>query len=338
MTDHVPPSAMRAVIAATSGGPEVLELVHRPVPAPGEGDVLIKTAAAGVNRPDIMQRSGALPAPPDVSDILGLEVSGHVTALGDGVDPALLGQNVMALVKAGGYADYVIAKANQCLPIPVGLSPEEAAVLPEGLYTIWHNLFDRGDLGPDDHVLIQGGASGIGTLALQLAQAWGAKVIVTAGGPEKCAKLGTMGVAAIDYRSADLTAEVLRLTDNRGVDVVLDILGGDAINKHLACMAPGGRHIGLSFMSGMIAPVDLGLIMRKGLWLSSSTLRPKSDSDKAAIATQVRSHLLPLLGPGKVRPVMSHAFPLSDARKAHSLLESGQNIGKIVLTMQEAKT
>lgn len=326
---------MRAVIAGSAGGPEVLQLVERPIPTPGAGEVLIRTAAAGVNRPDIMQRYGALPAPPDVTDILGLEVSGQITALGAGVDGALQGASVMALVKAGGYAEYVIAKADQCLSIPAGLTPQEAAVLPEGLFTIWHNLFDRGGLKSGDRVLIQGGASGIGTLALQLAVAWGAEVIVTAGGAEKCARLAAMGVQVIDYRTADLTAEVLRLTDNRGVDVVLDILGGEMVNKHLACMADGGRHIGLSFMAGMIAPVDLGLVMRKGLWLSSSTLRPKSDAEKAGIAGDVRQHLLPLIGPDAVRPVMSLTLPLAEAAAAHTLLESGQNLGKIVLNTQE---
>lgn len=327
---------MQAVIAQSPGGPEVLTLVTRPVPAPGPGEVLIRTAAAGVNRPDLMQRSGALPAPADVSDILGLEVAGEITATGEGVDPAMRGTAVMALVKAGGYAEQVTARADHCLPIPEGLSAQEAAVLPEGLFTIWHNLFDRGALRPGDHVLIQGGASGIGTLALQLARARGARVIVTAGGAEKCARLAAMGVDAIDYRTADLTAEVLRLTDDRGVDVVLDILGGDFINKHLACMAPGGRHIGLSFMAGMIAPVDLGLVMRKGLWLSSSTLRPKSDAEKSAIAADVRKNLLPLIGQDKVRPVVSTVLPLAEAAKAHSLLEGGQNLGKIVLTTRES--
>jgi len=327
---------MQAVIAQSPGGPEVLTLVTRPVPAPGPGEVLIRTVAAGVNRPDLMQRSGALPAPADVSDILGLEVAGEITATGEGVDPAMRGTAVMALVKAGGYAEQVTARADHCLPIPEGLSAQEAAVLPEGLFTIWHNLFDRGALRPGDHVLIQGGASGIGTLALQLARARGARVIVTAGGAEKCARLAAMGVDAIDYRTADLTAEVLRITDDRGVDVVLDILGGDFINKHLACMAPGGRHIGLSFMAGMIAPVDLGLVIRKGLWLSSSTLRPKSDAEKSAIAADVRKNLLPLIGQDKVRPVISTVLPLAEVAKAHSLLEGGQNLGKIVLTTRES--
>lgn len=330
--------SMKAVIATAAGGPEVLELVERPVPSPARGEVLLRVAAAGVNRPDIMQRSGALPAPPDVSDILGLELSGEILAVGEDVDSALVGKTVMALVKAGGYATHAIAKADQCLPVPVGLNLHDAAVLPEGLFTIWHNLFDRGGLQPGDRVLIQGGASGIGTLALQLAQAWGAEVIVTAGSDEKCGRLAAMGAHAINYRTQDLTAEVLRLTGDAGVNVVLDILGGDMVNKHLACMAPGGRHIGLSFMVGMIAPVDLGLLMRKGLWLSSSTLRPKSDDEKAAIAQAVRKHLLPLVGPDQAVPIISRVFSLSQAAQAHALLESGENFGKIVLAIDEAAT
>jgi NADPH:quinone reductase len=326
---------MHAVIAKAAGGPDVLQRVELAVPTPGAGEVLIRIAAAGVNRPDIMQRSGALPAPPDASDILGLEVSGEIIATGSDIDPARVGSTVMALLKGGGYAEFGLALAEQCLPVPDGLSLAEAAALPEGLFTIWHNLFDRGGLQPGERVLIQGGASGIGTLALQLALAWGAEVIVTAGGPEKCARLAAMGAHAIDYRTADLAAEVLRLTGDRGVDVVLDILGGAAVNQHLACMAPGGRHIGLSFMTGMVAPVDLGLVMRKGLWLSSSTLRPKSNAEKAAIAAAVKTHLLPLLGTGKVRPVVSQTLPLTAAAAAHTLLESGDNFGKIVLICGE---
>ncbi|WP_083660465.1 NAD(P)H-quinone oxidoreductase [Acuticoccus yangtzensis] len=330
-------ATMKAVVATAPGGPDVLAVVDRPVPAPGPGEVLIRVATAGVNRPDIMQRSGALPAPADVSDILGLEVAGHVEAVGEGVDTLAEGEAVMALVKAGGYAEWVVTKAAQCLPIPDGLSLHEAALLPEGLFTIWHNLFDRGCLRAGERALIEGGASGIGTLALQLALAWGAEVVVTAGGPDKCAALEAMGARAIDYRTADLTAEVLRLTGGHGADVVLDILGGDAVNRHLAAMAPGGRHIGLSFMAGMMAPVDLGLVMRKGLWLSSSTLRPKSDAEKAAIARDVAAHLIPLIGPGKVRPVLSEAFALQDAAAAHALLESGRNIGKIALLVSESR-
>ncbi|MCJ8140946.1 NAD(P)H-quinone oxidoreductase [Falsirhodobacter halotolerans] len=327
-------TTMPAIIATHPGGPEVLTPVTRPIPTPGAGEVLIRVAAAGVNRPDIMQRSGVLPAPAHLSDILGLEVAGHITAVGPDVDAARIGTPVMALVPAGGYAGWAVARADHCLPVPEGLDMIQAAILPEGLFTIWHNLFDRGALAPGQTVLIQGGSSGIGTLAAQLARAWGARVIVTAGGPAKCAEAEALGARAIDYRQADLVAEVRRLTDGRGVDVVLDILGGDAINRHLECLAPGGRHIGLSFMTGMIAPVDLGLVMRKGLWLSSSTLRPKSDAEKAAIASAVRTHLLPLIGPGRVMPVLSRAFPLNHAAQAHSFLESGTNFGKIALTLQ----
>lgn len=326
---------MQAIVAERPGGPEVLSQVTRPVPRPGAGEVLIRVAAAGVNRPDILQRSGALPAPADASDILGLEVAGEIVEAGEGIEAALVGTQVMALLKAGGYAGYAIARADHCLPVPAGLSLPEAAALPEGLFTIWHNLFDRGGLKPGETVLIQGGASGIGTLALQLAQAWGATVIATAGGPGKCARLTAMGAAAIDYRNGDPVAEVLALTEGRGVDVVLDILGGEMVGRHLACMAPGGRHVGLSFMAGVEATIDLGLVMRKGLWLTSSTLRPKGDAEKAAIAEAVRRHLIPLIGPGRVMPVIAQRVPLAHAGRAHADLEGGENFGKIVLTVAE---
>lgn len=330
------PATMTAVIAETAGGPDVLKSVQRDVPHPGPGDVLIAVAAAGLNRPDIMQRSGALPAPAGLSDILGLEVSGRVVACGEAVDPGLIGTEVMALVKAGGYATHACARADHCLSIPEGLSLVEAAALPEGLFTIWHNLFDRGALRPGETLLIEGGASGIGTLALQLAQAFGARVIATAGGPEKCARLAAMGVFAIDYRDAGQDARILSLTDDQGVDVVLDILGGEAVNRHLAVMAPGGRHVGLSFMTGAIASIELALVMRKGLWLTSSTLRPKSDAEKAGIARDIIQHLLPYLGGTGVRPVVSCVLPLSRVADAHRLLEGGANFGKIVLQMPEA--
>jgi putative PIG3 family NAD(P)H quinone oxidoreductase len=328
--------SMNAVIASTTGGPDVLTMVERPVPRPAAGEVLISVAAAGVNRPDLMQRSGVLPAPAGASDILGLEVAGRIIACGDAVDPALAGTTVMALVKAGGYATHVCARADECMPIPAGLTLTEAAALPEGLFTIWHNLFDRGALRSGETLLIEGGASGIGTLALQLAQRVGAKVIATAGGSEKCARITAMGACAVDYRGAGQDETILALTDGRGVDVVIDILGGAAVNRHLAIMAPGGRHVGLSFMTGAVAPVDLGLLMRKGLWMTSSTMRPKSDAEKAAIARDVTRHLLPLLGRDGVRPVVSAVLPLAKAADAHRLLESGNNFGKIVLEMPEA--
>ena len=329
------PRTMTAVIAEAPGGAEVLTRVQRDVPRPAIGEVLIAVAAAGINRPDIMQRSGALPAPAGTSDIFGLEVAGRIVACGDTVDAALIGTEVMALVKAGGYATHVCARADHCLPIPAGLSLVEAAALPEGLCTIWHNLFDRGALRSGETLLIEGGASGIGTLALQLAKAVGASVIATAGGDEKCARLAAMGVSAVDYREPGQDERILELTEGRGVDVVLDILGGEAVNRHLGLMAPGGRHVGLSFMTGATASIDLGLLMRKGLWLTSSTLRPKSDAEKADIARSIVRHLLPHIGAAGVRPVISAILPLTQAAEAHRLLESGTNFGKIVLQLAE---
>ncbi|MFT9160003.1 MAG: NAD(P)H-quinone oxidoreductase [Acetobacter sp.] len=326
---------MQAVIAEGKGGPEVLRTITCDIPRPGAQDVLIRVAVAGVNRPDIGQRTGALPVPADASAVLGLEVAGRVVNIGEGVNPDLIGQNVMALVKSGGYAQYVVAKAAQCLLVPDGLSLTQAAILPEGLFTLWHNLFDRGALASGDWVLIEGGASGIGTLGLQLAQAIGARVIVTAGGPEKCKRLAQMGAIALDYQQDDIAARVMDITAGQGVNVVLDILGGDAVNQHLFCMAPQGRHIGLSFMQGAMAPVDLGLVMGKGLWLSSSTMRPKSDEEKALICTQVKHRLLPLIAQKKVLGVLCRTFPLEQACQAHEFLESGSNFGKIALVVQE---
>jgi NADPH2:quinone reductase len=326
---------MTAVIAEAHGGPEVLTRVQRDVPRPAIGEVLIAVAAAGINRPDIMQRSGALPAPAGASDIFGLEAAGRVVACGDTTDAALIGTEVMALVKAGGYATHVCARADHCLPVPAGLSLVEAAALPEGLFTIWHNLFDRGALRSGETLLIEGGASGIGTLALQLAKVVGASVIATAGGAEKCARLAAMGVSAINYREPGQDERILELTKGRGVDVVLDILGGEAVNRHLTLMAPGGRHVGLSFMTGVVASIDLGLLMRKGLWLTSSTLRPKADAEKAGIARNIVRHLLPHMGAAGIRPVISSILPLTQAAEAHRLLESGTNFGKIVLQIAE---
>ncbi|MBY6048557.1 NAD(P)H-quinone oxidoreductase [Vannielia litorea] len=322
---------MKAITASQPGGPEVLEVTDRPQPQPGPGEVLIEVAAAGVNRPDIMQRSGALPAPPGVTDILGLEVSGTVLAVGEGVQSPAVGETVMALLNGGGYAECALASADLCLPVPEGLSPTEAAVLPEGLFTLWHNLFERGRLAPGETVLIHGGSSGIGTLGIQLALATGVQVITTAGGPEKCARLEAMGARAIDYRTGPHAEAVLDLTQGEGVNVVLDIVGGAALAQNLDCLAPEGRHVSLSFMAGPQAQVDLSKVMRKGLWLTSSTLRPKPAHEKARLARAVRQHLLPLLGPGKVAPLLSRSFPLTQAAEAHRFLESGQNFGKIAL-------
>ncbi|MGZ9811686.1 NAD(P)H-quinone oxidoreductase [Pseudoroseicyclus sp. H15] len=322
---------MKAIAATKPGGPEVLTLVERPMPEPGPGEVLIEVAAAGVNRPDVMQRSGALPAPPGVTDILGLEVAGTVVAVGQGVQTPAIGARVMALLTGGGYATHAIAAAECCLPVPDGLDMAEAAVLPEGLFTLWHNLFERGGLRAGDTVLIHGGASGIGTLGLQLALATGAQVIATAGGADKCARLTEIGASAIDYRAGDFVPHVQERTGGQGVNVVIDIVGGDYLGRNLDCLAPGGRHVSLSFMAGPVAEVDLSKVMRKGLWLTSSTLRPKPAHEKARIARDVAAHLLPLIGPGRVRPVLSRRFSLEEAGDAHAWLEGGDNFGKIVL-------
>lgn len=326
-----PPCRMQAVIAARPGGSEVLTCVERSQPEPGPGEVVIQVAAAGVNRPDILQRSGALPAPPAAGDVLGLEVSGVVVARGAGVATPELGARVMALLDGGGYADYARAAADLCLPLPESLSELEGAALPEGLFTLWHNLFERGRLRPGETVLIHGGASGIGTLGTQLARAAGARVLATAGGAEKCARVAALGAEALDYRAGDYTPAVTELTAGRGVDVVLDIVGGDYIGRNLDCLAAEGRHVSLSFMAGPLAEVDLGKVMRKGLWLTSSTLRPKPAHEKARLARQVARHLLPLLGPDRVRPIISRRFALTQAAAAHDRLESGENFGKVVL-------
>ena len=318
-------ATMRAIIAARAGGPEVLTLVERPIPVPAAGEVLIEVAAAGVNRPDLMQRSGAIPVPPGVTDVLGLEVSGTVVAGA----AALLGQSVMALVKGGGYASHCIAKADHCLRIPSQLSAIEAAAIPEAAFTVWHNLFERGRLVAGEGVLIHGGASGMGTTAIQMARAAGATVFATVGSDAKCRAVEKLGAVAINYRDTDFVAA---LAGTR-IDVVLDIVGGSYIARNLELLAPGGRHVGLSFMEGAVVPVDFGIVMRKGLFLTSSTLRPKSDAEKAGIAAALASHLLPQIEAGTVRPLIWQTLPLAEAAEAHRVLEANRNIGKLVLTL-----
>lgn len=321
------PETMPAVVARATGGPEMLTLVERAVPVPGPGEVLIEVASAGVNRPDLMQRSGTLPLPPGVTDVLGLEAAGRVV----GGEPALMGSEVMALVAGGGYAGYVVAKAAHCLPLPEGVTPTEGGALPEGLFTVWHNLFERGRLAPGETVLVHGAASGIGTTAIQMALACGARVIGTVGSAEKAAAVAALGAEAIDYRAQDFVAAVADLTGGAGVDVVLDIVGGPYVARNLEVLAYGGRHVGLSFMQGAVVPLDLGIVMRKGLYLTSSTLRPRSVEEKAAIARGVARHVLPLVRAGKVRPVIWRTLPLAEAAEAHRLLEANANIGKVVL-------
>lgn len=326
------PETINAVIAREPGGPEVLQWVQRPLPHPQAGEVLIRTAAAGVNRPDLMQRSG-MPTPPGVTDVLGLEASGTVVAVGAGVQGLALGDPVMALLNGGGYAEYCIAVAAHCLPAPPGLSLVDAAGVPEAAFTVWHNLFELGRLSAGDTVLIHGAASGVGSFAVQCAQAAGARVIATAGGEEKIAMLNALGVwRAVDRHQEDFVEVVNACTGGRGVDVVLDNVGGPYVARNLEAMAPGGRHVSLSFLQGAKIELDLQLLMRKGLSLTSSTLRPKSSEEKARLAVCIREHVVPWLASGEVRPHIHKRLPLAQAAEAHRMLEANANVGKVLLT------
>lgn len=325
------PEMMNAIIACQPGGPEVLELVQRKVPQPGAGEVLIRVASAGVNRPDLLQRNG-MPLPPGITDVLGLEVSGTVAALGAGVDYPAVGTPVMALLNGGGYADYCVAHADLCLTVPQNLPLAEAAGVPEAAFTVWHNLFELGRLQPGETVLIHGAASGVGTFAIQCAQACGARVVATAGGTEKVAVLRQLGVwRAINRHSEDFVAVIVDETQGRGVDVVLDNVGGDYVARNLSVLAPGGRHVSLSFMQGAKIELDLQLVMRKGLSLTSSTLRPKSAAEKTRLAQCISKHLLPLIAAGKIAPILHQTLPLAQAADAHRILEANANIGKVLL-------
>ncbi|WP_241663981.1 NAD(P)H-quinone oxidoreductase [Stutzerimonas nosocomialis] len=323
---------MNAVIAREPGGPDVLDVVQRPLPAVQAGEVLIRVTAAGVNRPDLMQRSGA-PVPPGATDVLGLEAAGIVVAVGDGVKAIAPGDRVMALLNGGGYAQYCVATAAHCLPVPAGLALEDAAGVPEAAFTVWHNLFELGRLGAGETVLIHGAASGVGTFAIQCAHAAGARVVATAGGARKVAALKALGVwRAIDRHQEDFVDAIAECTQARGVDVVLDNVGGPYVARNLAAMAPGGRHVSLSFMQGPKIELDLQLLMRKSLSLTSSTLRPKSSEEKARLATAIRERLLPWLATGEVRPLVHARLPMQQAAEAHRILEANENIGKVLLT------
>ncbi|KJV48974.1 NAD(P)H-quinone oxidoreductase [Pantoea sp. BL1] len=325
------PEMMNAVIARQPGGPDVLACVSRPVPQPAAGEVLIRVTCAGVNRPDIMQRNG-MPLPPGTTDILGLEVSGTVVALGAGVEYPAVGSAVMALLSGGGYADYCVARAELCLNVPHTLPLGQAAGVPEAAFTVWHNLFELGRLQPGETVLIHGAASGVGTFAVQCAQACGAQVFATAGGADKIAALQQLGVCrAIDRHGEDFVSVIEDETQGRGVDVVLDNVGGDYVARNLSVLAPGGRHVSLSFMQGAKVEIDLQMVMRKGLSLTSSTLRPKSAAEKARLAQRISKHLLPLLASEKIVPIIHTTLPLAQAADAHRILEANANIGKVLL-------
>jgi putative PIG3 family NAD(P)H quinone oxidoreductase len=325
---------VKAVEIAQPGGPEVLRLVERPTPTPGSGEVLIRVAASGVNRPDVMQRQGRYPPPPGASDIPGLEIAGEVEAVGEGVDGWRPADAVCALVAGGGYAERCVAPAAQCLPLPRGLTPVEAAAIPEAFFTVWHNVFERGRLAAGELILVHGGSSGIGTTAIQLARAFGARVFATAGSAEKCAACARLGAErAVNYREEDFAAVVQELTGGRGVDVVLDMVGAEYTPRNLACLAVEGRLVQIAALRGARAELDLIAVMQRRLTVTGSTLRTRPVADKAAIARALRQHVWPLLERGQVRPVIFATFPLERAAEAHRLMESSGHIGKIVLTV-----
>ena len=327
------PAQMTVIAIRAPGGPEMLVPEQRAVPQPGEREVLVKVAAAGVNRPDVMQRQGLYPPPKGATDIPGLEIAGEVAALGAGVQRWKLGDKVMALVVGGGYAEYCLAHESHALPVPAGLTLVEAAAIPETTFTVWHNVFERGRLQRGETLLVHGGSSGIGTTAIQLAKAFGARVITTAGSAEKCDACRRLGAdVAINYKQDDFVAATKAATNGKGADVVLDMVGGDYIERNYEAAAVEGRIVQIAFQGGPKATVDFRRIMLKRLTHTGSTLRARSIEDKAAIARAVEAHALPLVAAGKVKPVIDSTFPLSEAAAAHSRLEAGAHIGKIVLT------
>jgi len=328
------PGTMRAVEITQPGKPEVLRIGTRPMPRPRAGEVLIKVAAAGINRPDVLQRTGNYPVPPGASDIPGLEIAGSVAALGEGASGWRVGDVVCALVQGGGYAEYCSAPAPQCLPFPRGLSAIEAASLPETFFTVWSNVFDRAGLKAGETFLVQGGSSGIGVTAIQIAKALGHTVFATAGSAEKCAACVRLGAdRAINYRTEDFAAIVKDATGGRGVDVILDMVAGDYVDRELKCLADDGRMVLIAFLGGSKATLNLNDLLRRRLTLTGSTLRPRPVEFKAAIASKLREKIWPLIETGKIKPVIYKTFPLAEAAKAHELMESGAHIGKIVLSV-----
>lgn len=327
---------MRAVEISSFGAPDVLRLGQRPVPQPGVGELLIRVAASGINRPDVLQRAGHYAPPPGASDLPGLEVAGVIEA-GDTEAMASaglkVGDRVCALVAGGGYAQWCVAPVGQCLPVPAGLNDIEAASLPETFFTVWSNVFERGRLQAGEFLLVQGGSSGIGVTAIQLARAWDATVIVTAGSDEKCAACIELGAShAINYKTQDFVAEVQRITNGRGVDVVLDMVAGDYAAREVECLAEDGRLVIIAVQGGVKSSFNAGLVLRRRLTITGSTLRPRSVEFKTAIAQSLRSQVWPLIEQGKVRPVIYQTFDAGDAAAAHALMESNQHTGKIVLT------
>lgn len=329
------PAQMTAIGINATKGPEALIPQKLAVPEPREGEVLIKVAAAGINRPDIMQRRGLYPPPLGASHIPGLEVSGTVVALGDGVPDALMGQKVCALVAGGGYAQYCTAPVVQCLPVPPSLRLLEAAALPETLFTVWTNVFERAYAVEGDTILVHGGTSGIGSMAIALGKLFDLTVIVTCGSDEKCAKALELGAAhAINYKTQDFVAEVQKITDGKGCQAVLDMVGGDYVPRNMQCLADDGRHITIAVQNGLTAEVSLVEIMRRRLTLTGSTLRARSVAFKGMVADEIHATVWPHVEAGHLKPVIDRVFPLENAAEAHAYMESGEHVGKIVLSVE----
>jgi putative PIG3 family NAD(P)H quinone oxidoreductase len=323
---------MIAIDPDAVGGPEVLRTVERPVPRPGAGEVLIEVAAAGVNRPDILQRRGLYPPPPGAPSIPGLEIAGTVVALGAGVAEIQAGQAVCALVSGGGYAQFAVAPAGQCLPVPEALSMVEAAAMPETLFTVWTNLFERAFARDGEWVLVHGGTSGIGTMAIALGTLFGLRIIVTCGTDEKCRRAEALGAEhAINYNAADFVDEAKRATGGRGVDVVLDMVGGDYLPRNLDCLAEDGRHVSIAVQRGPAAELDIAKLMTRRLTLTGSTLRARSVEFKSLVADELARNVWPHVAEGRLKPVIDSAFPLAGAAEAHRRMESGGHVGKIVI-------
>lgn len=325
------PETMRCITVPTPGGPEAMQITTAPLPVLKDDEILIRVQAAGVNRPDVQQRKGLYPPPPDASPLLGLEVAGEVVALGAMASGFFPGHKVTALCNGGGYAEYAAVPAGQCLPWPHGYDAPRAAALPENFFTVWANLFDIAALRPDESLLVHGGTSGIGLTAIQLATAHGARVFATAGTAEKCAFIERYGVTAINYKDQDFSAVIAAQTAKRGVDVVLDMVGGPYIQKNIRALAPRGRLVQIAFMQGAKAELDLMSVMTKRLTITGSTMRPRTTAEKTAIATALKQKIWPLLEKGKVAPVIHKVFALEDAAAAHALMESSTHIGKIML-------
>ena len=326
------PEFMTAIGFAAPGGPEVLVPIQLPVPSPGPGQVLVRVAYAGVNGPDVAQRKGNYPPPPGASPIPGLEIAGEIVSLGAGVDTALVGQLVCALVNGGGYAEYTLAEAGHCLPVPQELSLAEAAAMPETLFTVWHNVFERGWVGEGETILVHGGTSGIGTMAIALGKPGGITVLVTCGSADKCAAALALGAdAAIDYKTQDYVEEVRLITEGRGVDMVLDMVAGDYVARNIKCLADDGRHVTIALQGGAKAEINMAQVMTRRLTLTGSTMRPRTNEFKALVAQEIAGNVWPLVEMGLLRPVMDRVFPLAQAAAAHAWMEGGGHIGKIVL-------